>query len=142
MSLLHNPEYTFDYNLEDDTEGLTHLRWSQFMCKCGKCEVNSGKLYMERLPVLFLDAISREERMRMDVELGYVCQKSADKVHFLPSKDSHRVGLAIKIRVLNPFKRMKIVRGLVYRGVSRIALSDKSLYFDCDDLKQQALYIR
>ena len=142
MSLLHNPTYRFDYDEEDDTEGLTQLRWSQFMCKCGRCEVDSGKMYMERLPVLFLDAISREERMRMDVELGYVCQNAADKIHFLPSKDSHRVGLAVKIRVLNPFKRMKIVRQLVLRGVSRIALSDKSLYFDCDDLKAQALYLR
>ena len=142
MSLLHNPTYTFDYDEEDDREGLDFLRWSQFMCKCGKCSVSSGKDYMERMPVLFLDAIAREERMRFDVELGYVCQWSADKEHFLPTKDSHRVGLAIKIRVLNPVKRMKIVRGLIYRGVSRIGLADKSLYFDCDDLKGMSLYLR
>ena len=142
MSLLHNPKYTFDYDEEDDREGLRFLRWSQFGCKCGECSVSSGKDYMERLPVLFLDAIAREERMRFDVELGYVCKKHADKNLSLPSKDPHRVGLAVKIRVLNPMKRMKIIRGLIYRGVSRIGVSDKSLYFDCDDLRQLAFYIR
>jgi len=142
MSLLHKPTYNFAYDEEDDKEGLDFLLWSQFMCKCGKCDVSSGKDYMERLPVLFLDAISREERMRFDVELGYVCQFAADKIHFLPSKDSHRVGLAVKIRILNPKKRMKIIRGLIYRGVSRIAVSNKSLYFDCDDLKDMSFFVR
>jgi len=143
MSLLHNPTYTFDYDEEDDRLGLQELRWSQFMCKCGRCDVKSGKNYMERLPVLILDDVSREERgSRMDIELGYVCKWSADNIHMLPSKDPHRVGLAIKIRVINPMKRLKIVRGLILRSVTRIALSQNSLYFDTDDLKGMALYLR
>jgi hypothetical protein len=142
MSLLHKPTYTFDYDEIDDTEGLSKLRWSQFMCKCGKCDVRTGKMFMERNPVLFLDGIAREEQLRFTIELGYVCQSAADKIHSLPTRDSHRVGLAVKIKVSVASKRMKILRGLIYRGVSRIGINEKFIYFDCDDLKGQALYIR
>mgnify|MGYP000057786504 FL=1 len=83
MSLLHKPTYNFAYDEEDDKEGLDFLLWSQFQCKCGKCDVSSGKDFMERLPVLILDDVAREERMRFDVLLGYVCEKSAYKDHFL-----------------------------------------------------------
>lgn len=141
MSLLHKPTYTFEYNEEDDTQGLKFLLWSQFMCKCGKCSVSSGKDYMERLPVLILDDIAREERMRFDVLLAYVCEKSAYKDHFLPVKDSHRVGLAVKIRVLNVKKRLRLIRGLILRGVTRIGINKDSVYFDCDDLKEMALFL-
>ena len=141
MSLLHNPTYTFDYDEDDDTQGLGFLRWSQFGCKCGKCSVNSGKNYMERQPVLILDDIAREERMRFDVLLGYVCEKSAYKDHFLPTKDSHRVGLAVKIRVLNVQKRLRLVRGLILRGVTRIGVGKDFIYFDCDDLKSMSLFL-
>ena len=123
MSLLHNPEYNEFYDIKDDTEGLSKLRWSQFMCKCGSCGIESGKMYMERLPVFILDGISREDRMRMDIELGYVSKPYADKMLSLPTKDPHRVGLAVRIRVINPMKRMKIVRGLIVRGVTRIGLN-------------------
>ena len=141
MSLLHNPTYTFDYDEEDDREGHKFLRWSQFMCKCGKCKVSSGKDYMERLPVLILDDIAREERMRFDVILGYVCKKSAYKDHFLPTKDSHRVGLAVRIRLLTVDKKMKLVRGLVLRGVTRIGVGKDLIYFDTDDLKKMSLFL-
>jgi len=141
MSLLHKPTYTFDYTEKDDKEGLEFLLWSQFMCKCGKCHVSSGKDFMERLPVLILDDIAREERMRFDVLLGYVCEKSAYKDHFLPTKDSHRVGLAVKIRVLNTQKRLRLVRGLILRGVTRIGIGRDYIYFDADDLKEMSLFL-
>ena len=141
-SLAHQPEYTFDYTKADDEDGLDNVLWSQFSCRCGKCHINSGKTFMERLPVLILDAISREERMRIDVELAYVCEDAAYKTHFLPAKDSHRVGLGVTVRCTTLKKRMQIIRQLIYRGVSRIALYDKSIYFDCDDLKPMAFYKR
>lgn len=141
MSFLHKPEYDFKYTLEDDKEGLRSLLWSQFMCKCGNCDVGSGKRLMERLPVYILDEISVDARMRFDIELAYTCKPYADKIP-LPSLDSHRVGLAVKIRILSPVKRMKLVRGLILRGVTRIALNDKFVYFDTDDLKEMSLYIR
>jgi hypothetical protein len=142
MSLLHKPTYTNEYTLEDDNEGLGFLLWSQFGCKCGKCSVSSGKDYMERLPILILDDIAREERMRFDVLLAYVCEKSAYKDHFLPTKDSHRVGLAVKIRVLNTQKRLRLVRGLILRGVTRIGIGKDDVYFDCDDLKEMSLFLK
>ena len=125
MSLLHQPQYTLDYDEEADTQGLGFLRWSQFGCKCGKCNVNSGKNYMERQPVLILDDIAREERMRFDVLLGYVCEKSAYKDHFLPTKDSHRVGLAVKI-TLSPGQIVVVVAlidTLTAKGVSIVAVT-------------------
>ena len=141
MSLLHKPEYTLKYTLEDDTEGLKHLLWSQFMCKCGKCSIEGGKMFMERLPVFILDDIAREERMRFDIELAYTCKPYSDKIS-LPEKDAHRVGLGVKVRMLTPKKRIKLLRGLIVRGVTRIALYEKSVYFDTDDLKEMALYYR
>lgn len=141
MSLLHTPKYTFDYREEDDKEGLNKLLWSQFMCKCGKCSVKTGKNFMERLPVYILDDIAREERMRFDIELAYVCKPSADKSS-IPTKDPHRAGLGVKIRVVNPQKRLRVLRGLIVRGVTRIGVNEKFLYFDTDDLREMALYIR
>lgn len=141
MSLLHKIDYTLDYTLEDDTEGLKHLLWSQFMCKCGSCSNKTGKMFMERLPVFILDDIAREERMRFDIELAYVCKKCADDMS-LPARDSHRVGLAVKIRILSAKKRIKLIRGLIVRGVTRIAISKDHIYFDTDDLKEMAFYYR
>ena len=142
MSLLHQPTYRFDYNEDDDIQGLQKLRWSQFGCKCCRCDVKSGKNFMERLPVLILDDVSREERMRMDITLAYTCKWASDKVHSLPTKDSHRVGLAVRIRVLNTQKRLRLVRGLILRGVTRIGIGRDDVYFDCDDLKEMSLFIR
>ena len=141
MSLLHNPTYTFDYNEEEDSEGLSRLLWSQFMCKCGKCSVKTGKNFMERLPVYILDDIAKEERMRFDIELAYVCKTEADKTS-IPTRDPHRVGLGVKIRILNAQKRMKLVRGLVVRGVTRIGINDKFIYFDTDDLRKMGMYMK
>lgn len=141
MSLLHTPIYERGYNEEDDRQELKKLLWSQFMCKCGKCSVKTGKNFMERLPVFILDEIALEERMRFDIDLGYVCKPKGDKI-FLPTKDAHRAGLGIKVRVLNNMKRLKVMRGLIVRGVTRIALADDFIYFDTDDLKPMALYLR
>jgi|TARA_R100001198_G_scaffold40547_1_gene22239 hypothetical protein len=141
MSLLHTPTYEVGYNEEDDRQELKKLLWSQFMCKCGRCSVKTGKNFMERLPVFILDEIALEERMRFDIDLGYVCKPKADKL-LLVSKNPHRAGLAIKIRILNTSKRLRVVRGLIVRGVTRIALANEYVYFDTDDLKSMALYLR
>ncbi len=141
MSLLHKPTYTFKYNEDDDSEGLKNLLWSQFMCKCGRCSIETGKNFMERLPVYILDDISREERMRFDVELAYVCKIKADTIP-LPTKDPHRAGLGVKIRMPSSTKKMKLLRGLIMRGVTRIGVNDNFIYFDTDDLRKMGLYIR
>jgi hypothetical protein len=111
------------------------------MCKCGACDVGSGKRLMERTPVFILEDIAREERMRFDIELAYVCKNSADDL-VLPTKDSHRVGLAVRIRMLSSVKRIKLIRGLIMRGVTRIAVNQKYVYYDTDDLKEMSFYMR
>jgi len=141
MSLLHKPIYTNSYDEYDDEDGLKKLLWSQFGCKCGRCDISSGKRLMDKIPVIVLDQIAQEERMLMDIELGYTCKPHADEIS-LPSMDSHRAGLAVRIRVVNPKKRMLITRGLIIRGVTRIGINEKYLYYDTDDLKQLALYCR
>jgi len=54
---------------------------------------------------------------------------------FLSSRDAHRVGLGVRIRVLSTKKRMRIIKGLIECGIERIAVSDDVLYFDTDSLK-------
>jgi hypothetical protein len=141
MSLLHRPQYEIGYSEEDDKEGLRKLLWSQFMCKCGRCSIKTGKNFMERLPVFILDEIAQEERMRFDIRLAYTCKHHSDKIA-LTSKNPHRVGLAVKIRIINSMKRLKLVRGLIMRGVTRIRLCDEFVYFDTDDLKPMSLHIK
>ena len=120
-----------------DTEGLNYLRWSQFD---SPDKVDSGYHYMERQPVLVLDDIIREYRFNLDIQLGYVSEAYAKKIG-LPMLDSHRIGRAIKIRILNPQKRLKLVSALLYRGITRIAVSIDTVYFDTDDLKIDALLV-
>jgi len=139
MSLLHKPTYTNKYSKQDDAEGLRKLNWSQFMCKCGNCDVGSGKRLMEKLAVTILDEIAQEERIRFDIELGYVCKVSADK-NTMISDSPHRAGLGVRIRVLNPMKRMLLIRGLIVRGVTRIGVNKKFVYYDIDDLKKMGVY--
>ena len=111
------------------------------MCKCGVCSIKTGKNFMERLPVYILDDIAKEDRMRFDVELAYVCKQKADK-SLIPTKDPHRAGLAVKIRMMCSRKRMKLIRGLIIRGVTRIGINDKFIYFDTDDLREMGLYMK
>ena len=54
---------------------------------------------------------------------------------FLPSKNAHRVGLGIRIRILSTKKRMILIKGLIECGIQRIAVSEDTLYFDTDSLK-------
>ncbi len=140
MSLLHNPIYTTKYTESDDTEGLHRLKWSQFGCKCPLCKVDGGKFLMENQPVNILDQIAREDRMRFDVELAYVCKNKADKLN-LSSNDPHRLGLAVKVRMMCPKKRLKLMRGLIVRGVTRIRIARDFFYFDVDELRGKSLYI-
>lgn len=135
----HKPEYTFDYTKDDDSEGLRNLLWSQFGCKCSKCNIKSGKNFMERLPVYILDDIAREERMRFDIGLGYTCKPHSDKL-ILTTKNPHRIGLAVRVSIKDKVKRMKLVRGLVMRGVTRIGIYDDYIYYDTDSLKEMAFF--
>jgi len=115
---------------EQDTEGLERLKWSMFDCPY---QEGTGYRLMERPPVLILDAIAKEQRLRFDVELGYTSPTYADTIGLI-SSDPHRAGLAVRIRVLNPKKRMQLVKHLILYGVSRIALSRETVYYDMDPL--------
>jgi len=116
--------------MEQDTEGLERLKWSMFDCPYQK---GSGYRLMERAPVLILDQIAKEQRLRFDVELGYVSPRYAEVIGLI-SSDPHRAGLAVRVRILNSKKRMQLVKNLILYGVSRIALSRQTVYYDLDPL--------
>jgi hypothetical protein len=116
---------------EKDTEGLTHLRWSMFDSPDSE---GSGYLFMEREPVYILDVVCKMYRIKPDIILGYTSKPVSDKM-FLSSKDAHRVGLGVRIRILSTRKRMILIKGLVECGIQRIAVSKDVLYFDTDSLK-------
>ena len=103
-----------DNNL--DTEGLDYLQWS------------------------ILDRIVKKTRRNFDILLGYASPDYAKKL-LLTTNNSHRIGRAIKLRVLNPKKRMDLIRLLILEGVSRVAISRDEVYFDTDDLKERGLYL-
>ncbi len=120
-----------------DCEGLTYLRWSMFD---SPDHLGSGKKFMEREPVLILDRIVAKTDMSLNITLAYTTPSYADKKRLI-STDSHRVGKAVRIRVLNPKKRMKLISLLILEGVRRIAVDRNQVYFDTDDLKEDALYL-
>lgn len=124
-----------DNNL--DIEGLDYLQWSLFD---SPDEIGSGYKFMERQPVYILDKIVKKTRRNFEILLGYVSPAYGNKL-LLATNNSHRVGRAIKLRILNPKKRMDLVRLLILEGVTRIAVSHDEVYFDTDDLKERGLYL-
>ncbi len=124
-----------DNNL--DIEGLDYLQWSLFD---SPDEIGSGYKFMERQPVYILDKIVKKTRRNFDILLGYTSPSYANKLS-LATNNSHRIGKAIKLRVLNPKKRMDLIRLLILEGVSRIAVSNDVVYYDTDDLKERGLYL-
>lgn len=124
-----------DNNL--DIEGLDYLQWSLFD---SPDEIGSGYKFMERQPVYILDKIVKKTRRNFDILLGYTSPIYANKLS-LATNNSHRIGKAIKLRVLNPKKRMDLIRLLILEGVSRIAVSNDVVYYDTDDLKERGLYL-
>lgn len=121
-----------------DTEGLRYYKWSEFDCKYEK---GSAYKFMERKPVLLLDGYVTKTRYELPVILAYTSPKGASKL-MLPSRSSHRVGMAIRVKVLNEKKRMSLVSYLILNGVRRISFNDESVYFDTDDLKGPILSSR
>lgn len=124
-----------DNNL--DIEGLDYLQWSMFD---SPDEIGSGYKFMERQPVYILDKIVKKTRRNFDILLGYTSPSYSNKLS-LASNNSHRIGRAIKLKVLNPKKRMDLIRLLILEGVSRIAVSNDIVYYDTDDLKERGLYL-
>lgn len=124
--------YTDKYTEKDDTEGLKYIRWSMF--DCPYLGLGSGKRYMERLPVLLLDDVYREEATTFNVVKAYCSKKYADD-NAIPTKSPYRVGLAVELRVTNKIKRFRVVRALIVRGVQHIAVSRDTVAFDIDDVK-------
>jgi len=124
-----------DNNL--DIEGLDYLQWSLFD---SPDEIGSGYKFMERQPVYILDKIVKKTRRNFDILLGYTSPNYAKRL-LLATNNSHRIGKAVKLRVLNPKKRIDLVRLLILEGVSRIAVSNDVVYYDTDDLKERGLYL-
>lgn len=124
---------TEELSLEErrNREGLNYLTWDLFD---SPGEPNSGYHFMEREPVLILDQIVHKTKRLLNIELGYVSKTYADK-NLFPTKDSHRVGKAVRIRVVGPRKRMALIKELILFGVERIAVNRETVYFDTDDLK-------
>jgi hypothetical protein len=118
-------------------EGLKYLTWSMFD---SSDDIGSGYKFMEREPVLILDKVVDITKSTLNIELGYVTPMLASQL-FLASNNSHRVGKAIKIRIVGGKKRMRIVKNLIKLGVVRIKISREFVYFDTDDLKQEELSI-
>jgi|TARA_R110000787_G_scaffold15296_3_gene47273 hypothetical protein len=118
-----------------DIEGLDYLQWSLFD---SKDEVGSGYKFMERKPVLILDKYVKKTRYILEIELAYVSPIEGNKNN-LAMRDSHRVGHAVRLRMISPKKRMHLVAFLIKEGVRRIAFSKEYLYFDTDDLKEPML---
>ena len=120
---------------ERNCEGLLYLTWDMFD---SPDQPGSGWKYMEREPVMILDKVVHKTKMILNVELGYVSPTKA-KMMGLTTHDSHRIGKAIRVRVLNPKKRMKLVSMLILLGVRRIALGWETVYFDTDSQKPEWL---
>ena len=123
-----------------DIEGLRYLTWNAFD---SPDSVGSGFRFMEREPVLILDDIIREfPHYRPAVEIGYVSKPIGDLLG-LPTSSPYRVGKGIRLRTPNPKKRMFIIKNLILRGVTRIAININYVEFDTDNyLKQDAFYVR
>ena len=123
-----------------DIDGLTYLTWNAFDSIDSE---GSGFKYMEREIVLVLDDIIREyPHYRPAIELGYVSSSVGDLLG-LPTSSPYRVGKGIRLRVLSPSKRMFIVRNLIIRGITRIAVNMSYVEFDTDNyLKEDSLYVR
>lgn len=124
----------------NNTTGLKHLYWELFDSPDSK---GSAFKYMEREPVLILDDILVEyPSYRPAIELAYTTKLYADTLG-LTSFSPYRVGKGIRLRVLDSKKRMFLVRNLILRGVTRIAVSEKYVEFDTDNyLYKPNLYIR
>lgn len=125
----------------NDREGLRHLRWSMFDSPDAP---GSGWRYMERQPVLILDDICTEEvgRVSVKVDYAYLSKPMAEALS-VPYSSPHLVGRAVRLRVTNPKARMKWVKHLVLRGVTRIGVGMEHVYFDTENyLLKDALYIQ
>ena len=117
--------------MDKNCEGLEYLTWDQFD---SPDKPGTGYKFMEREPVLILDKLVHRTKMILDIELAYVTPNTA-RFLSLPSNDSHRIGKAVRLRVLNPKKRMKVIRHLIIFGVKRINVDEETVYFDTDDQK-------
>jgi len=122
-----------------NTEGLNHLYWELFDSPDAE---GSAYRFMEREPVLILDDIFSEfPNWHIRIDLAYTSQRYGD-ILGLPTSSPFRVGKAVKISALNPAKRIFIVKNLIIRGIDRIGVSDKYVYFDTENyLKKPALYV-
>ena len=121
----------------NNTTGLEFLTWDMFDCPNYDGE-GTGLKFMERKPVLILDKYVKETGRTLTINRAYVGKHYAT-TNGLPSNSSHRVGLAVRVKVLNQKFRMQLIEFLLREGVRRISFTEKEVYFDCDPLKAPML---
>lgn len=128
-----------EYN--KDIEGLTYLKWSMFNSP-EKGEEDSGYKFMDRKTVLILDQVVHDTKMVLDncIELAYATPFYAD-MKGLVSFSAHRVGKAVRFRIKDPKKRMRLIGGLCRQNVKRICVSREVVYFDTDDLQPEVFHL-
>lgn len=122
---------------ERNTEGLFYVTWDMFDSPDAP---GSGYNFMEREPVVIFEEVVRRTRRKYKIERAYLSKTLADKMG-LPTNNSHRVGKAIQIRVVGTKKRIDVISNLCMLGVTRIAVSRESVYFDTDGLKERAFML-
>lgn len=122
---------------ERNTEGLFYVTWDMFDSPDAP---GSGYNFMEREPVVIFEEVVRRTRRKYKIERAYLSKNLADRMG-LPTNNSHRVGKAIQIRVVGTKKRIDVISNLCMLGVTRIAVSRESIYFDTDGLKERAFML-
>lgn len=122
---------------ERNTEGLFYVTWDMFDSPDSP---GSGYNFMEREPVVIFEEVVRRTRRKYKIERAYLSKNLADRMG-LPTNNSHRVGKAIQIRVVGTKKRIDVISNLCMLGVTRIAVSRESIYFDTDGIKERAFMI-
>ena len=134
----HKVDYTDLYTEEMDVEGLKILKWSMFD---SPEKLGSGKMFMEREPVMILDHVFKTERLKGFIEMGYTSSAYANRIG-LATSNPHRLGKAIKFRCINKHHRFRLVRGLIQYGVERLKIGEESIYFDTDNyIKKEELVL-
>lgn len=122
-------------------DALEYFEWSDFDCPLSP---GSGERYMDRQFVLTLERIVFAENIHMrknQITLAYVSSRRADQLS-LEMNNSHRAGLAVRIRSTNPERTYKLVRGAMRENIRQIAVcSRKNYVYLANDILKDDLYL-
>ena len=123
--------------IDKNCEGLEYLTWDRFD---DPSRPGTGYKFMDRETAYILDRVVARTKMNLDIELAYATEQTARALS-LPYLSSHKIGKAVRIRILTPKKRMRLIRALILEGVTRIQIGHDSkfpfVYFDTDFDKEE-----